>query len=250
MTHIRLDNVTVDFPIYDGAQRSFRRTILNVGIGGIISQRGHRHFEVRALDGISLELKKGDRLGLIGCNGAGKSTLLRVLAGLREPTAGRLEVSGKAAALLNIASILDPEMTGHENIGRAFVLLGIPSRDRAALAKDVENFTELGAYLHLPVKVYSAGMQLRLSFSLMTMRQPQILLLDETLTAGDARFSARANARMDTLTNWTDIVVFASHVKSEIRRICNRVLWLEKGRCRCLGDTESVLKAYDEAEGT
>jgi ABC-2 type transport system ATP-binding protein/lipopolysaccharide transport system ATP-binding protein len=221
---------------------------MNVGVGGIISQRGRRHLEVRALDGVSLELRKGDRLGIIGRNGAGKSTLLRLLAGLREPTAGSVEVSGKTAALLNIASILDPEMTGHENIARALVLLGIPSRDHAVLSKDIDDFTELGPYLDLPVKVYSAGMQLRLSFSLMTAQRPEILLLDETLSAGDNQFHARANARMDELRGRTDIVVLASHVESEIRKICNKVLWLEQGRCRLFGDTESVLAAYGQAK--
>jgi ABC-type polysaccharide/polyol phosphate transport system ATPase subunit len=250
MPHILLDNVTVDFPIYDGAQRSFRHALLNAGIGGMISRHGRRHLEVRALDGLCLELVKGDRLGLIGRNGAGKSTLLRVLAGLREPTAGRLEVTGKTAALLNIASILDPEMTGYENIARAFVLLAIPGRDHASLTQDVEDFTELGSFLELPVKVYSAGMQLRLSFALMTAQQPEILLLDETLSAGDTQFHSRADVRMAELRSRTDIVVLASHVEREIHRICNKVLWLEQGRCRAFGPVEDVLAAYAAQAGT
>ena len=247
MPHIHLENVSVDFPIYDGAQRSFRHTLLNSGIGGIISFHGKRHLEVRALAGLNLELKKGDRLGLIGRNGAGKSTLLRLLAGLREPTEGRLTVVGKTAALLNIVSILDPEMTGYENIARALVLLNIPSRDHATLIQDVETFTELGSFLNLPVKVYSSGMQLRLSFALMTAQQPEILLLDEVLSAGDAQFHTQADARMEELRDRTDIVVFASHVEQEIRRVCNKVLWLEHGRCRVFGDTDTVLAAYAAA---
>jgi ABC-2 type transport system ATP-binding protein len=247
MPHILLDKVSVDFPIYDGAQRSFRHTLLNAGIGGMISRQGNRHLEVRALDNLSLVLNKGDRLGLIGRNGAGKSTLLRVLAGLREPTSGRLKVFGKTAALLNIASILDPDMTGYENIARAFVLLGIPNRDHVALTQEVDNFTELGTYLELPIKVYSAGMQLRLSFALMTAQEPEILLLDETLSAGDAQFLSRADERMAALRNRTDIVVLASHVEREIRRICNKVLWLEQGHCRAFGDTDTVLAAYATA---
>jgi len=247
MAHIHLDRISVDFPIYDGEQRSFRHTLLNSGIGGIISKHGRRHLEVRALDGLSLELKKGDRLGLIGRNGSGKSTLLRLLAGLREPTEGQLEVVGKTAALLNIASILDPEMTGHENIARALVLLSIPSQNHAVATQDVEAFTELGSFLNLPVKVYSAGMQLRLSFALMTAQRPEILLLDEILSAGDTQFHTRAHARMEVLRNSTDIVVLASHVESEIKRICNKVLWLEQGRCRALDETATVLAAYKAA---
>lgn len=250
MPHIQLDKVSVDFPIYDGAQRSFRHTLLSSGIGGIISRHGRRHVEVRALNGLSLRLEKGDRLGLIGRNGAGKSTLLRLLAGLCEPTEGQLDVAGRTAALLNIVSVLDPEMTGYENITRALVLLSIPGSDHTALTRDVEDFTELGSFLNLPVKVYSSGMQLRLSFALMTAQQPEILLLDEVLSAGDAQFHMRAESRMTELRNRTDIVVFASHIEQEIRQVCNKVLWLEQGHCRAIGDAESVLAAYVAEQGS
>ena len=249
MARIVLNNVSVDFPIYDGNDRSFRRALLELSVGGVISRRGRGHLEVRALDDISLGLVDGDRVGLIGHNGAGKSTLLRILAGIREPTAGRIVIEGSVGALLNMPSVLDPEMTGHENIDRACILLGIPDRRRDAVAEDVVTFCELGPFLDLPVRAYSAGMQLRLSFALMTAQQPEILLLDEAFSAGDAHFRVRAEDRMSELGRRTDIVIFASHDYGALRRMCNKAVWLEHGRIRALGPIEEVLTAYAQASG-
>ena len=244
MTRIQLEAVTVDFPIYDGCARSFRHTLARLAVGGAISRQRRGVVEVRALDGIDLTLEAGDRLGLIGGNGAGKTTLIRVLAGLREPTAGRIVIEGRTAALLSLGAILDGEMTGYENIARAQVLLGLPAARRAALVEDVEAFTELGDFLSLPVKTYSAGMQLRLSFALMTAQNPEILLLDEVFSAGDAGFAARAEQRMRHLCDQTAITVFAHHGMSEIRSQCNKALWLDRGRVRQFGAAESVVEAY------
>lgn len=244
MARIVLNKVTVDFPIYDGTARSFRRALLQLGVGGVISRKGRRHVEVRALDGIDLDLHDGDRLGLIGHNGAGKSTLLRVLAGIGEPTTGRAVIEGATAALLSLGSILDGEMTGFENIDRAAVLLGIPERRRRAMVEDVEAFTELGAFLYLPTKTYSAGMQLRLSFALMTAQDPEILLLDEVFGAGDSLFRSKAEKRMRELERRTSILVFAHHSMVEIKNMCNKVAWLEHGRIHRFGPAEEIVEAY------
>jgi len=244
MARIRLDGVTVDFPIYDGSARSFRHTLATLAVGGRISRQRRGVVEVRALDGIDLALEEGDRLGLIGGNGAGKTTLIRVLAGLREPTAGRALIEGRSAALLSLGAILDGEMTGYENVARAQVLLGIPAAGRAALLADVEDFTELGDFLALPVKTYSAGMQLRLSFALMTAQDPEILLLDEVFNAGDAGFRARAEQRMQALRNRTPITVLAHHGMEEIRANCTKALWLNHGRAQAFGPVNEVIAAY------
>jgi lipopolysaccharide transport system ATP-binding protein len=244
MPSIILEKVSVDFPVYDGAQRSFRRKLMQLGIGGVISQRGRGHLNVRALDGIDLALKDGDRIGLIGHNGAGKSTLLRILAGIREPTSGSIVIDGKTAALLSLGSILDPEMTGYENIERASVLLEIPGKRRKDLVLEVEQFTGLGDYLNLPVKVYSAGMQLRLSYALMTAQEPDILLLDEIYSAGDAEFRAKSEERICELGKRTSILVFSSHAPNEIERICNKVVWLEHGRIRRIGAIADTLEEF------
>ena len=247
MARIILDNVTVDFPVYDGTHRSIRHALLQFGVGGTISQRGRGFMEVRALDGINLDLRDGDRIGLIGHNGAGKSTLLRILAGIREPTSGHALIEGSTAALFSLGSILDIEMTGYENIDRAAVLLSIPGKWRSGIIEDVEGFTELGKFLNLPVKTYSAGMQLRLSFALMTAQDPEILLLDEVFGAGDAKFRIKAEQRMHALEKRTRILVFAHHSMVEIGRMCNKVAWLEHGRVHLFGPTDEVVAAYSAA---
>ncbi|MFD2233126.1 ABC transporter ATP-binding protein [Phaeospirillum tilakii] len=245
MARIQLDGVTVDFPVYDGAARSFRHSLARLAVGGAIARQRRGVVEVRALDGIDLRLEDGDRLGLIGGNGAGKTTLIRVLAGLREPTAGRAVIEGSTAALLSLGAILDGEMTGYENIDRARVLLGLPSR--AALVAEIADFTELGPFLDLPVKTYSAGMQLRLSFALMTAQHPEILLLDEVFSAGDSGFRIRAEQRMRELHARTAITVFANHGMSEILSHCTKALWLDHGRIRALGPAAEVVAAYEAA---
>jgi len=244
VTHIRLDKVTVDFPVYDTGHRSVRRSLLTMGVGGAISRHGRNQLVVRALDGIDLDLRKGDRVGLIGHNGSGKSTLLQVLAGIREPTGGMARIDGSTAALLSLGSILDPEMTGYENIGHAGVLLSIPNRRRDPFREDIAAFTELGSFLDLPVRTYSAGMRLRLSFALMTAQEAEILLLDEAFGAGDAHFQERAARRMAGLSERMNITVFASHDSAEIRRFCNKAVWLEHGRVRQVGPVDPVLTAY------
>lgn len=250
MSHILLDDVTVDFPIYDGNQRSLRRTLLATGIGGTIIRRNSRHLAVRALEGITLDIRDGDRIGLIGHNGAGKSTLLKVLAGLYQPTRGRAVISGRVVPLLNLGVLLDPEMTGYENIDHAAILLEIPAARRRLLVEDVEEFTELGDFLGLPVKTYSQGMLLRLSFALMTAHEPEIMLADEVLGVGDSGFMARAAARMTEFHKRINIMVFASHAEGQIRSSCNKVLWLDHGRLHRFGPVEEVMNAYAAARET
>lgn len=246
MPSIILDNVRVDLPVYDGSHRSLRRAVLSMGVGGAIFRRDRNHVSVRALDDISLTLRDGDRVGLIGHNGAGKSTLLRVLAGIYEPTEGRAVIKGRASSLLSMTSMLDPEMTGYENIDHARVLLGIPARRQAELCREIEDFTELGAFLDMPVRTYSAGMTVRLSFALLTAQEPEILLLDEAVGAGDAAFVDKAAERVRALCDQASILVLASHSQEHIRRLCNKVLWLDHGRLRLFGPVDEVLAAYGE----
>lgn len=250
MSHLILEDVSVDFPIYDGSQRSLRRALAKASIGGTIFRRDQRHVAVRALDGISMALHDGDRVGLIGHNGAGKSTLLRVLAGLFLPTGGRISIDGRVSPLLNLGSIIDHEMTGYENIEHAAVLLEIPARRRRTLAQEIEEFTDLGDFLALPVKTYSAGMQLRLSFALMTAQEPEILLVDEVLGVGDSGFLKKAAARMTEFHQQTSIMVLASHNDTQLYKLCNKAAWLEYGRVVRFGPIDEVLAAYKASCGT
>lgn len=243
MASITLSDVCVDLPVYDATHRSFRRAILS-GVGGMMSRPDRKHVVVRALDRVSMTLEKGVRVGVVGHNGAGKSTLLKVLAGIYEPTSGSAMVSGRVSSLLDMSAILDPEMTGYENIDHARVLLGIAGRSAVDLCRDVEAFTELGNFLDMPVRTYSAGMKVRLSFALLTAQEPDVVLLDEVLGAGDAAFVHKAARRAKVLCERAGIVVMTSHSLEQVRHLCTSAAWLERGRLRAFGPVEEVLAAY------
>src|SRR5579863_4617405 len=231
MGSIVLDRVCVDFPIYD-SDRSLRKLLFRTSIGGAVTQdatRRHR-LTVRALDNISLELNEGDRLGLIGHNGAGKSTLLRVMSGAYSPSAGRIRVDGLVSALLTLGMGIDVEDTGYANIYNGGLLMGMrPAQIRDRVA-EIADFTELGEYLHMPVRTYSTGMQVRLAFAIATSLEPDILLLDEVLGAGDAGFMIKAARRIEQLMAKASVLVLASHSNEVIREFCNNAVLLRSGR--------------------
>jgi ABC-type polysaccharide/polyol phosphate transport system ATPase subunit len=202
---------------------------------------------VRALDQVSLKLGHGDRLGILGHNGAGKSTLLRVLAGVYEPAAGRVAIEGRVSPLFNSSPGLDLDDTGHENIITCGLLLGMSHAGIVAKAPEIAEFSELGEYLDLPVRMYSTGMLTRLCFAIATAIDPEILLLDEGLGAGDARFAERAQRRLDGLIERSSIMALASHSEGLIRSLCNRALLLESGRVAALGEVDEVIEAYRSA---
>ncbi len=250
MASIRLENVTVDFPIYESI-RSFKRDLLQKA-GGLIKhdQKHSRRVTVRSLDDISFSVEHGDRIGLIGHNGAGKSTLLRVLAGVYEPVAGRLIMEGRVSPLLNTSPGMVADDTGYENIFTCGLFLGMSIREIEAKVGDIAAFTELGEYLELPVRTYSSGMLVRLGFAIATAIDPEILLLDEGLGAGDARFAERANRRIDALIQRTSILVLASHADSLIRIMCNKAVLMDQGKALKIGEVEEVLAAYHELTQT
>jgi len=201
---------------------------------------------VRALDNVSFTLRNGDRLGLIGHNGAGKSTLLKVLAGVYTPDSGSLRIDGRVSPLFNSAPGLDADDNGYENIKTCGMFLGMSSEEINRKLPDIVDFCELGEYLELPVRTYSTGMVARLGFAIATAIEPDILLLDEGLGSGDARFAARAEARMQALIQRTRILVLASHSDALIKSMCNRAILLEKGRLIEIGPIEEVVRSYHE----
>ena len=244
MTSVIADNVAIDFPIYGG---SHRRQTLFARTGGLIRQEGagrHQRIIVRALDGVSFALQNGDRLGLIGHNGAGKSTLLKVLAGVYKPDSGSIQVEGRVSPLFNSAPGLDPDDNGYENITTCGMFLGMTSDEINRKLPDIVALCELGEYLDLPVRTYSNGMVARLAFAIATSIDPDILLLDEGLGAGDAAFAERADARMRALIQRTRILVLASHSDALIKSICTRAILLEKGRLIAAGPVDDVLDCY------
>lgn len=248
MASIVLRDMHVEIPIYDTSGRSLKKQLLHATTGGrILRDRGVA--VARVINGISLELKNGDRMALVGHNGAGKTSLLRVLAGVYEPTSGWVSVDGSVIPLLDIGLGIDYESTGFENILLRGAVLGVKRRDLKALTERIVEFTELGDYLSMPVRTYSSGMILRLAFGISTCVTPEILLLDEFFGVGDASFLQKAERRLNELILDTGILVFASHSKELIRRLCNKALWLNKGEIQALGDVESVLDAYAASIG-
>jgi ABC-type polysaccharide/polyol phosphate transport system ATPase subunit len=199
---------------------------------------------VRALDNVSLKLRHGDRVGIIGHNGAGKSTMLRVLAGIYQPSQGLIDIDGRVSPLFNTSPGMDMDDTGYENIVTCGLLLGMTRAEIDRKLPEIEAFTELSDYLALPTKTYSSGMLVRLGFAIATAIDPEILLLDEGLGAGDARFAKRAAARVEALIGRSSIMVLASHSDELIRQMCNRAILLEHGRVIADGPTESVLDFY------
>jgi lipopolysaccharide transport system ATP-binding protein len=230
MAHITADNIVVDFPIYNASHRSLKTAVLRATTGGRIGRDSGNRVIVRALDHMSFEIREGDRVGLVGQNGSGKTTLLRVLSGIYEPQSGSLEVSGRAATLLDLSLGIDPEATGYENIVFRGILAGLHPRTIRARIDEIADFTELGDYLNMPVRTYSSGMQVRLAFAVATSVEADILLMDEWLSVGDADFSQKAAQRLEGLVDRTPILVLASHNQSLVERVCNKVFKLEHGR--------------------
>jgi ABC-type polysaccharide/polyol phosphate transport system ATPase subunit len=197
--------------------------------GGTITGNG-QHRYVTALDGVSFELKAGDRLGLVGPNGAGKTTLLKLLYGIYEPTGGTLEVNGRVDALFNINLGFRAEATGRRNIVLRGLINGWSPEEIESRIDGIIEFSELGDFIDMPFKSYSQGMAARLAVAIATSFSPEILLMDEWIGAGDAAFQAKTRKRMDEIAERAGIMVLASHDRELIKRTCTRILELEKGR--------------------
>ena len=242
MARVCLQDVSVEFPIYTPHTRALKSSIFT-GLGGRLAAHNETVI-VRALENITLDLKDGDRLGLIGHNGAGKTTLLRVISGVYSPVSGKVEVFGRLASYTDLALGMDPEATGWQNIIFRCVFMGMTFSEARALSPSIAEFSELGEYLDLPVRTYSSGMYLRLAFAITTSVHPDIVVMDEMIGAGDAQFLERAQRRMSELLERARILVLASHSEPIIRDFCTKVVWIEKGRVRMIGPAAEVLLAY------
>jgi homopolymeric O-antigen transport system ATP-binding protein len=248
MPSIELRDVSVSFPIYSAGTRSLKNIVLSATTGGRIGSED-RHVVVQALDRVSLSLSKGDRVALIGHNGAGKTTLLRVLAGIFEPLVGAVRIEGKVTPMFDVNLGIDPESTGYENIMLRGLYLGLTKAETLERVDEVASFTELGSFLNLPVRTYSAGMQARLSFAMATCIDPEILLLDEGIGAGDAAFLEKANDRLQTFIQKAGILVLASHAEELVRRFCDQAIVISHGRIICRDTIEEGLRVYRESAG-
>lgn len=246
MAFIELEHVSLDLPIYEVHGRSLKRQVMRLGRSNAVADSNDGVIIVRALQDVSVRLETGDRVGLIGHNGAGKSTLLRVLADIYAPTGGSIRRDGKVVPLLDISLGMDDNSTGWQNIRLRGLLLGMTKDEIIEKQDGIAEFSELGDYLDLPIRTYSSGMRVRLAFAISTAVDAQILLLDEVMGVGDAGFMHKAKQRLADLHGRSDIVVLAMHSNEEIRRVCNKVIWMDNGSIRMYGDTESVVSAYEQ----
>lgn len=244
MAHIKFESVGIEFPIFNATGRSLTSKLLGVATGGMLDSDPDGRVLVRALRNLNLEFSDGERVGLLGHNGAGKSTLLRALSGVYKPQRGTASISGNVTSLIDIGLGINPEATGRENIFLRGALLGITKRDLQERYQEIVDFSELGNFIEMPVRTYSSGMHLRLAFSVSTVVKPEILLMDEWLSVGDANFNQKAEARLTSLVDTAKILILASHSRDLIEKTCNRAIWLEHGEVKMDGPVQEVANAY------
>jgi len=234
-TIIKFANVTKEYKLY----KNDRERLL-----GLILPKFIKYKRKVVLDDISFSVKKGDSLAIIGRNGAGKTTLLKLIAGVTKPTRGRVEVNGTVAALLELTAGFDPEFTGRENIFLKCYLMGLTDAQIKERLDAIIEFSELGEYIDQPVRTYSSGMKARLGFAVSVSVEPEILVIDEALSVGDAAFSKKSRRKIEELRDQGTTILFVSHSASAIKQFCNTCLFLEKGKIAFYGSVEEGLELY------
>ena len=242
MTLIQLDDVGLKFQVRRCGRISFKEYLLH----GMFRRSKKPTFEVQALEHINLTVGEGERLGIIGRNGAGKSTLLKLLAGVYPPTSGRRKVAGHVSSLFDIALGFEHDANGWENIQYRGYLQGETPRSIQAKAQAIADFSELGDFLNMPVRYYSTGMMVRLAFSIATAIDPEILIIDEVLAAGDMAFQTKARERMKALMSNARVVIVVSHDLKSLPLLCDKAMWLDHGKMQLIGPTEEIIAAYTQ----
>lgn len=243
MSEIILDSVGLELPIYNQHALSIFSKLKSFSSNSRINAI-NKTVLVKAIQEMSLSIKDGDRLGLVGRNGAGKTTLLRVMAGIYKPTKGHVYTSGKISCLLGTGFGMDDDATGYENIFLSGIYIGIKPTEMKKKVDDIIDFSELGDFIHLPMRTYSAGMKARLSFAIATSYTPEILLIDEGIGAGDAAFFNKAQKRLKSFMNNSRILVLASHANELIKTFCNKAIYLDNGVKKGEGEPNTVIEQY------
>ena len=239
MANIKLENVNLQFKI------SPEKSLL-ASVASLYKKNVNPSYFVHAAKDISLELNDGDRLGIIGRNGAGKSTLLKIIAGIYKPNSGVVQVKGKTSCMFELSTGFEMNSNGWDNIKIRGLMLGMSPREIDQKAGEIAEFSELGDALNRPVKHYSSGMFIRLAFSISTAIEPEVLLLDEVMSAGDAGFISKAKKRIEGMIDKANILVFVSHATPAIKSLCNKVILLDKGTIVTSGNTEEVIEQYKQ----
>jgi len=242
MARILLDDVSLTFRV-----RNTHTTLKDFVLRRLFRKPGTPIVEVKALQNVSFEVRKGERLGILGHNGAGKSTLLKLLAGIYPPTSGRRLVEGRISSLFDITLGFEGEASGWENIAFRSYLQGETPRSVKPKIQAIAEFSELGEFLDMPVRYYSAGMLVRLAFSIATAIDPEILLVDEVLSAGDLQFQIKARQRMKDMIARAHLLVMVSHDLDALGSSCDRLIWMDHGRVYRVGPSAEIIAAYRQA---
>jgi ABC-type polysaccharide/polyol phosphate transport system ATPase subunit len=243
MARIELEDVSLTFQV----RQTQGVTLKEFLIGQLFRRSRNPVMSVKALRDLTLSLDKGERLGIVGHNGAGKSTLLKLLAGIYTPTTGTRVVDGRISSLFDINVGFEAEATGWENIAYRSYLQGETPRTLSQKRDAIAEFSELGDFLNMPVRYYSAGMVVRLAFSIATAVDPEILLIDEVLSVGDLAFQQKARQRMREMIDRAHLLVLVSHDLQSVAQTCNQALWLDHGRMKAVGPTEEIVAAYTDS---
>jgi ABC-2 type transport system ATP-binding protein/lipopolysaccharide transport system ATP-binding protein len=237
---IRVENISMHFRLMNDRISSIKEMMT------ALARRKVKFKEFHALEDVSFTVFRGDVIGIIGHNGAGKSTLLKIISGIMKPSKGRIWRGANIVPMLELGSGFDYDLSGHENIYLNGAILGYSKEFLQSKYNEIVEYSELEPFIHTPLRNYSSGMLMRLAFSIATVVEPEILIVDEVLAVGDERFQEKSKKRMMELMSGGTTVLFVSHNIDQIREMCNRVVWLDHGRVRMIGDADEVCDAYRE----
>lgn len=233
-------NVVKSYPLYNGITGGFKNFLFN--LPQAIKSMAQNQFV--ALEGINFEIKKGETVAFIGRNGAGKSTTLGLIAGVIRPNSGSVQVHERVSPLLELGGGFHPDLTGYENIQLNGVLLGLSRAEVQSKLQSIIEFSELGEFIHQPVRSYSSGMTARLGFSVVAHLDPELLLIDEVLAVGDANFQKKCMAKMKQFKEQGITIVLVSHSAGDVEFLCDRCIWIENHKIKMDGPTKEVLPHY------
>ena len=235
---IKADNISVCYKMPHDRIQSIKEYVV------ALMKKKLKYEQFRALNGVSFEIQKGEVIGIVGSNGAGKSTLLKVISGILRPTEGSVSLGGNVVPMLELGSGFDFDLSGRENIFLNGAILGYSESFLKEKYDDIVEFSELKEFINIPVRNYSSGMIMRLAFSIASQVVPDILIVDEILAVGDAAFQEKSYARMVELMGHGTTVLLVSHNIDQIRRLCDRVIWLDHGEVKAIGETQEICDAY------
>ena len=241
-TMIRVSDVTMRFRMNNDKILSLKEFVTTALRGKL------QYSTFTALEHVSFEVQRGETIGLIGRNGAGKSTLLKIISGIMKPTEGSVECRGNVVPMLELGSGFDMDLSGRENVYLNGAILGYTKPFLDAKFQEILDFSELGDFINLPIRNYSSGMLARLAFSIAAVVKPEILIVDEILAVGDAQFQEKSKRRMMELMGGGTTVLLVSHDIEQVKELCQRVVWLEHGRVREIGDATEVCGAYEQSD--